>query len=465
MAVANTMNPYTGELIKSYRHDDKADINTKLATLQHSFKAWRNVAVKQRVVVLRQACRYFDSNRELIAKEISAQMGKPLRQAKNEVHGFFERANFLLDNAEQVLSADIISTGISAEQDGIARRIEHSPLGTVLILAAWNYPLLIAVNGVLTALLCGNTVLLKHSSITLSIGLHFEQAFGHIPGYENLIKHLIVDHQALSEIISEAAIDHVIFTGSVAAGQSVYQHTAKQFNQCHLELGGKDGAYVAKDADPVKAAVSIVDGAMYNAGQSCCGIERVYVHEKIYSAFLAKSEELIAGYNMADPMADDCDIGPLSRPQAAVEMQTQIMDAQLKGAKIILGGKTQIIGGSTFFQPTLLTDVNHQMRVMREENFGPIMPVMKVDSDEEALALINDSRYGLTSAIYTNDDELAETFAAQAQTGTVFRNRCDYLDPALPWTGYKDSGIGSGLSQYGFFCLTRPKAINFRLKL
>ncbi len=455
-----TRNPFNGEVIATYECDDLAGINAKVRTVNERFDAWRCVSVGERSRLLLEALTYFDDKRDVIAREITEQMGKPLRQSKNEVNTFFERAHYLLATAEETLAADVLP-----EKDGLCRRIEHVPLGTVMILAVWNYPLLIAVNGVLAALLAGNTVVLKHASSTLSIGDHFERAFGRINGHEGLLRHVVTDHDTLAEALQTSNIHHVVFTGSVQGGQAVYQSTAQRFIECHLELGGKDGAYVDADTDPVKAAEVLVDGAMYNAGQSCCGIERVYAHEKIYESFMAKCRELSDAYRMGNPMDDDTDLGPLIHAKAAEKMEAQIEDACRKGAQVLCGGKKRRIDQGTFFEPTLLTDVTHDMDVMREENFGPIMPVMRVSGYDEAIGLINDSNYGLTSAIFTRDDGMAEQFSREANTGTVFRNRCDTLDPALPWTGVKDSGKGSGLSPFGFYGLTRRKAIHFRQAL
>jgi len=455
-----TRNPFSGEIIGTYACDDLDSINAKIATVNERFKTWRSVPPGERTTLLQEALTYFDDNRDVIAREVTEQMGKPLRQAKNEVTTFFERANYLLAAAEETLAPDVLP-----EKDGLCRRIEHVPLGTVMILAVWNYPLLIAVNGVLAALLAGNTVVLKHAAATLSIGEHFEKAFGRIEGHEGLLKHIVADHDTLAEVLQTSNIHHVVFTGSVKGGQAVYQSTAKRFIECHLELGGKDGAFVDADTDPVKAAEVLVDGAMYNAGQSCCGIERVYAHEEIYDVFVEECRELITAYRLGNPMDDNIDLGPLIHARAAEKMEAQMEDACRKGARVLCGGKKRLIDHGTFFEPTLLADVTHSMDVMREENFGPIMPVMRVSGCDEAVALINDSSYGLTSAIFTRDDRMAEQFSREANTGTVFRNRCDYLDPALPWTGVKDSGKGSGLSRFGFYGLTRRKAIHFRQKL
>ncbi|NQZ55943.1 MAG: aldehyde dehydrogenase family protein [Lentisphaeraceae bacterium] len=453
----HTHNPYTLEQISIYKKDDIAALKTKVSHANTAYEKWHRVNITKRIELLRKALNYFAINRDEVAGDITAEMGKPLNQSYNELKSFFERAEYLLTTAEDALEVQFLP-----ELNDMYRRIEHVPLGTILIISAWNYPLLISINGVLSALLAGNSVLLKHAESTLAIGQHFAKAFGQISGYENLLEHVIADHNLIDDVIENENIHHVIFTGSAKAGHQVYAHTAKRFIECHLELGGKDGAYVAADTDPVSAAEALVDGAMYNAGQSCCGIERVYVHEENYESFIKKCRELIEDYRLGDPMEENCDMGPLGLSKSADLMERQLADALSKRARILCGGQRKIINKGIFFEPTLVVDVNHGMLLMQEENFGPILAVMKVQSDDEAIDLINDSQYGLTAAIFTNDIELTEKFASKVNTGTVFSNRCDYLDPALPWTGVKNSGKGSALSQYGFLGVTRCKTMNFR---
>ncbi|NMP16357.1 aldehyde dehydrogenase family protein [Thalassotalea sp. Y01] len=456
MPITSSRNPYTGDIIAHYPQQSVEQIDDNIRRLQKRFLGWKNTPVAERVEILRHACQYFDVNRDAIAKDITEAMGKPLAQSKNELNGFFERANYLLDNAETFLADEIISA--DSKQ---AQIISHAPFGVVLIVAAWNYPLLIAINGVLTALLAGNTVLLKHASNTIVIGQHFQRAFGLISGHEELLLHCVAEHSVLANVMAQSNINHVVFTGSVAAGEKVYQHSAKQFNHCHLELGGKDAAYVDEGIDVDQVAASLVDGAMYNAGQSCCGIERVYVHHSLYSQFIDACNNLIAKYRLGDPMDETTDMGPLASASAAEAMDQQIQNALSLGAEIVIGGESTSINGATFFNPTLLKHVTNQMLVMQEENFGPILPVMSVQNMQQAITLINDNVYGLTAAIYSHDQDKVAEFADAVDVGTVFQNRCDYLAPALPWTGCKQSGIGSGLSKFGFYGLTRRKAKNF----
>lgn len=451
-------NPFTLQPAGERVGDDSAVVAEKLAIVRRAQAGWARTPVAERVEILRAELAYFDANRETIASDVTSLMGKPLAQSRNELDGFFERAEFLLAAAEGALAPEVLP-----EKPGFHRRIEHVPHGVVLVIAAWNYPLMISLNGVLAALLAGNTVLLKHASSTAPIGDHFEAALGGIGSHAGLLRHILPTHQDVAQLIRERRVDHVVFTGSLEGGRAISRSCGEAMLDCHLELGGKDAAYVAADADPVRAAEAIVDGCMYNAGQSCCGIERVYVHAGLFDAFVGHARELITAYQLGDPADPTTTMGPLAEPGAADLMEQQIEEARAGGAEIALGGRRKMIGAATFFEPTLVLHPTAKMAIMRNENFGPIMPVMKVNDDEEALAHINDCELGLTAAIFTSSPERAEHLAASIDAGTIFMNRCDYLDPALPWTGHKLSGRGSGLSRFSFYGLTRRKAIHFKL--
>lgn len=459
MAKLTTKNPFTQEVTGTFDYDSFDQAKKKVLSLGETQISWSKLALKERLSRVKEALSYWEKNRELIATDICEQMGRPLHHARGEISGLLDRATYLCSIAEATLAPDVFT-----DKPGFDRSIEHVPLGVIFVISAWNYPLLITINSVVPALIAGNTVLLKHSSLTPKIGRHFENAFGKLSGFQ-VLQQTIIDHDVTGKIIESTPIGHVVFTGSVSGGKSILQHTAKKFMMPALELGGKDGAYVHHDADIQQAVDTVVDGAMFNAGQSCCGMERVYVHRKVYDEFIAKSEKLIRTYKLGDPKNEATSMGPLAQAKAANEMTEQVEDAVKRGAKVVVGGKVEKIGQGTFFQPTLMVNVKNDMKVMQEENFGPIMPVMPVDSLEEAIKLINDSEYGLTSAIFTKDLSVAKKFAAEANTGTVFMNRCDYLDPALPWTGVKDSGCGSALSKYGFYHLTRRKGLHFKTKL
>ena len=451
-----TTNPFTGEPFREWEQMDFAALTEATARARAGFVDWRHVPIVERVKRVRAALDYFEANREVIAADITGQMGRPLAQARGEVDGLLERFNYLCDIAPEVLAADGIA--VEAGKENFHREILHEPHGVVLIIAAWNYPLLIAASGVAAALLAGNTVLLKHSTRTLSIGEHFEKAFG----ADGLLQHVVMDHANTARLIEEGDINHVVFTGSVGGGQKIYASTAKRFFDCTLELGGKDGAYVAADADVAQSAAMLVDGAMFNAGQCCCGIERVYVHAAVYNEFLAACLPLVEGYTLGDPLDAASTQGPLAVASSAKLMETQITEAVAADGQVLAGGQARQIGKGTFFEPTLLTVNHNDLAIMQEENFGPLLPVMKVANDAEAIAHLNDSDFGLTSIICTSDQSRAEAFASAVEAGTIFMNRCDYLDPALPWTGVKASGKGASLSRYGLLAMTRPKAIHFR---
>jgi acyl-CoA reductase-like NAD-dependent aldehyde dehydrogenase len=339
-------------------------------------------------------------------------------------------------------------------------RIEHEPLGVVLDIAAWNYPLLVPASVVVPALVAGNAVILKHSPLTPLCGLAFERAFGtlSVPG---LVQNLVVENERAEALIGDPRIDHVSFTGSVATGRRVYAAAAKRLIDAGLELGGKDPAYVAEDADIAFAAENVIDGACYNAGQSCCAVERVYVHESVLAAFLEKAKSALKQYRMGDPLDERTTLGPLARSEAVGFLEKQVEDAVARDAKIVFRGKRPS-GKGSFFEPVLLSGVPNDASAMQEESFGPIVPVASVASDEEAIARMNDSRFGLTASVWTTSGERAERIARELEAGTVYQNRCDYLDPALPWSGWKESGIGSTLSRYGYLGLTKRKSIHFR---
>lgn len=460
MSQIECLNPFSGESTGHFKLESFDEQRSKVSKLKESQKNWRNLSIDERLNLVREGLNYFEKNRDEIAQDISEQMGRPLHYAGGEVNGFFERANYLCSIAKESLKPDILT-----DKEGFERSIEHTPFGTIFIISAWNFPLLITVNSAIPALLSGNTVLLKHSGLTPKIGLHFEKAFKKLGRHDNLLLNSILSHKTTGRVIEELPINHVIFTGSVGGGKQILQHTAKRFINPGLELGGKDAAYVHKDADLDYAVATIVDGGMFNSGQSCCGIERVYVHEDIYDDFLKKAKKLIDQYQTGDPKSEKTTLGPLAQAKAAEYMSQQLEDAKTKGAKVLSGGNSEVINKGTFFQATLISNVTHEMEVMKEENFGPILPVMKIKNIHEAIDLINDSDYGLTCAVFTNDIEVVKKISRHAETGTVFMNRCDYLDPALPWTGVKNSGTGSSLSKYGFYGVTRRKALHFKTKL
>lgn len=448
------VNPYNQEIVCTLPYDRGEKLNQKIAKADAAYQEWRLVPIEKRIAHVTKGLQYFRTHAEEIAREITLQMGKPIREARREVTTFFERAEYMLTISRETLAPDSLPKKV-----GFNRRIEHAPFGPILNIAAWNYPLLIPVNIIVPALLSGNTVLLKHSPRTPLCGQRFEEAFGNLADLP-LVQNLILTNAQTSRLIADTRISYMAFTGSVATGRHVYQLAAKRILPVGLELGGKDAAYVAEDADIKFAVSNIVDGACYNAGQSCCSVERVYVHKKHYAEFLTQAKNLLQQYKLGDPMLDDTTLGPLFSQMDIVKLEAQVEDALKRGAELLLGGKWW---QDNFFLPTLLSDVPNDAMVMQEESFGPIVSVKMVQNDQEALADMADSRYGLTASIWTKSASRAEWFADRLSVGTVYQNRCDYLDPALPWTGAKESGIGSTLSRYGFHALTRPKSIHFRI--
>ncbi len=447
-------NPYTGEPTCEVPYDEPEDVEHDLALAVATQKAWRRVPVDERVRRVSAGLGWFRDHAEEIARDVTRQMGKPIVEARAEVRTFFERAEHML-----AIAADALAPDELPPKPGLVRRIEHEPLGVVLNIAAWNYPLLLPVNVVIPALVAGNVVLLKHSATTPLVGQHFERAFGELdpPG---LVTSLVLTHAATVRLVGDERIDHVAFTGSVEGGRAVHEAAAGRFVGVGLELGGKDPAYVAQDADLDFVVPNVVEGACYNAGQSCCAVERVYVHRKLYDEFLDRACEAVRAYRTGDPMVESTTLGPLAHARAAVLVEEQVRDAVRRGAKVLAGGERL---DRHAFQATVLADCPHDSDVMQDETFGPLVPCRAVSGDDEALARMNDSRYGLTASVWTRDLERAERFARELDAGTVYMNRCDYLDPALPWTGVRDSGRGTTLSRYGFWTLTRRKAVHLRL--
>eukprot|EP00008_Paramoeba_atlantica_P005143 CAMPEP_0201484032 /NCGR_PEP_ID=MMETSP0151_2-20130828/8215_1 /ASSEMBLY_ACC=CAM_ASM_000257 /TAXON_ID=200890 /ORGANISM="Paramoeba atlantica, Strain 621/1 / CCAP 1560/9" /LENGTH=475 /DNA_ID=CAMNT_0047867479 /DNA_START=84 /DNA_END=1511 /DNA_ORIENTATION=+ len=422
-------------------------------------KIWATSSMSDRIAVCQQFMDSFESHRDQIARDITGQTGRPLHYSQGEVNGTYERARAMMELAPQELAPEIIEDGPAA-----FRQITKEPVGTVLVLAPWNYPLLTAVNAIVPAILAGNSVVVKHSFRTPLCADHFADSFGETSAPAGLVQSLQANHELVHQMINDERVGFVSFTGSVEGGHQVYKTVANRFIDVTLELGGKDGAYVAADADIEKAAAGLVDGAFFNAGQSCCGIERVYCHKDVYEKFLELALPIVQGYKLGDPMSKETTMGPMAQPNAPGFLQEQVSRAVEKGARLLCGGSptTDASGKGRFFQPALVADCDHGMDVMTEESFGPILAVAPVDDDDHAVQKINDSCYGLTSAIFTASRERALSLAPRLQVGTVFMNRCDYLDPMLPWTGHKDTGKGVSLSHHGFRGVTKLKGYNFK---
>jgi acyl-CoA reductase-like NAD-dependent aldehyde dehydrogenase len=423
---------------------------------------WKKIPVAERQTVLSRAVDEFVGNADEISSEISWQMGRPVSQTPGEVRGFEERARHMIRIAPAVL-ADM-DAGPKA---GFHRFIRREPLGVVFVIAPWNFPYLTAVNSVIPALMAGNAVLLKHSAQTPLCAERFAAAFAAAGLPENLFQFLHIGHEEALGLIASDGVDFVAFTGSVPAGRAVQAAASKRFIGVGLELGGKDPGYVRSDANLDHAVESLVDGAFFNAGQSCCGIERIYVHQDVYPRFVDAAVALVEQYRLGNPIEPDTNLGPMVRTSAADFVRGQIDEALTAGATAAVDSSKfpADAPGTPYLAPQILLDVDHSMRVMTEESFGPVAGIMKVSSDDEAVALMNDSEFGLTASIWTRDEAAALEIGDRIATGTWFMNRCDYLDPALAWTGVKDSGRGCTLSPMGYEQLTRPKSFHLRVKV
>ncbi len=451
--------PFTGDTACALPLADAAAVRTTLDRARTAWLAFRMSSLRERIALCERAASGIESRGQRIAEDITRMMGKPIAQSLGEVKTCAARARHMIGIAEEAL-ADVELPA----QPGLERRIVREPAGVVLDLPAWNYPLLTAVNCVIPAVLAGNAVIVRHSPRTPLCGEHFARAFAEAGAPDHLVQALVCDHAMSERLVADEDVDHVVFTGSVFGGHRVVLSAVNRFMHPCLELGGNDPAYAAPDCDLAKTVENLVDGAIYNAGQSCCAVERVYVHASIYRRFVEMAEGLVRSYVMGDPQSQKTTLGPIAQPHHVAELEALVDDARSLGARVIVGGNRAAVDGrGRFFEATLVADGQQRMKLFRQEAFGPILPVMPVESDEEALAKMNDSRLGLTASVWTLDRDRAARFARSLECGTVFMNRCDYLDPALPWSGRKDSGRGVSLSALGFEGLTRPKSMHFRL--
>ncbi len=435
------------------------EIVSALERAQEAQAAWRRTSLAQRQALLTRAVDAFVAKKAEIAEEITRQMGRPLAYSPFEVAGFEERARHMI-----AIAPDAMGDIAVEPKAGFTRFIRRDPLGVVFVVAPWNYPYLTAVNSVVPALLAGNAVLLKHSHQTPLCAERFAEAFAAAGLPEGVFQALHMSHGATAKLIAHDGIDFVSFTGSVPGGHAIQEAAAQRFIGAGLELGGKDPAYVRADAKLDHAIENVVDGAFFNSGQSCCGIERVYVDTKVHDEFVEGAAALVRKYVLGNPLEAATTLGPMVRSSAADFVRGQVRDAIAAGAKALVDPKIFPADrdGTPYLAPQVFSQVDHGMRIMTKESFGPVLGIMKVGSDQEAVRLMNDSDYGLTASIWTTDEEAALSIGDRVETGTWFMNRCDYLDPALAWTGVKDSGRGCSLSQIGFEQLTRPKSFHLR---
>ncbi|WP_454658610.1 aldehyde dehydrogenase family protein [Bosea beijingensis] len=428
-----------------------------VARARKAQKAWARRPLDERIaLVLKGVARLNEMGQEVVT-ELAWQMGRPIKYG-GEFKGFNERSNYMASIAQEALAPLVIE-----DSAAFKRFIAREPHGVVFVIAPWNYPYMTAINSVAPALIAGNAVVLKHASQTLLTGERLARAFHEVGVPEEVFANVFLDHETSSRLIAEKQFDFINFTGSVAGGQAIERAAAGTFTGIGLELGGKDPGYVMDDADLDKAVDTLMDGATFNSGQCCCGIERIYVHESLYDAFVEKSVAWVSNYRLGNPLNPETSLGPMAHKRFAQVVREQIAEATAKGARALVDPKLfpQDDGGA-YLAPQVLVDVDHSMTIMREETFGPAVGIMKVRDDAEALALMNDSKYGLTVSLWTGDAERAARLGESLETGTVFMNRADYLDPALCWTGVKETGRGGSLSVIGFHNLTRPKSYHLK---
>jgi acyl-CoA reductase-like NAD-dependent aldehyde dehydrogenase len=455
-----TISPVDGRIYVERPLADAAGIDRALIAARAAQPRWGSRPLGDRCELLARAVDAFVARGPDIAAEITWQMGRPAVHAPGEIRGFEERARYMLKVAPEALAAVVLS-----DKAGFRRQIKRVPLGVAAVVAPWNYPYLTAVNAVLPALIAGNAVILKHSHQTPLCAERFLEVFASAGVPAGVFQFLHLSHDDTARLMGDSRIASVCFTGSVAGGRAVVAATASGFATSGLELGGKDPAYVRVDANLAQAIDTLTDGAFFNAGQSCCGIKRIYVAAARYEEFVAGVVDLAEKYRLGSPLDPQTTLGPMVRTSAAEAVRAQVREAVARGARQLIDERRFAASapGTPYLAPQVLVDVDHSMAIMREETFGPAVGIMKVASDQEAVRLMNDSEFGLTAAIFSTDAARAEALGDELETGTVFLNRCDYLDPALAWTGVKNSGRGCTLSRVGFEQLTRPKSYHFKV--
>ncbi|MEP3437634.1 MAG: aldehyde dehydrogenase family protein [Hoeflea sp.] len=460
MSSLKLISPIDGSV---YAERPVMELNAAAAAVARSRKAqkdWARRPLEERIALVSAGVARLNEMSDEVVPELAWMMGRPIRYG-GEFGGVNERSNYMAEIAARALAPIEIENSARFE-----RRIEHVPHGVVFVVAPWNYPYMTAINTVVPALIAGNTVVLKHATQTLLVGERMVRAFSEAGLPDDVFINLFLDHPGTEKLISAGSFNFINFTGSVGGGKAIERAAAGTFTGLGLELGGKDPGYVMEDADLDWAVDTLMDGAMFNAGQCCCGIERLYIARPLYDAFVEKAAAWVtSGLKLGNPLEQDTTIGPMANVRFAREVRAQTEQAIASGARGLIDPKQfPADDGGAYLMPQVLVDVTHDMRVMRDESFGPVVGIMPVDSDEEALALMNDCQFGLTASLWTNDTERAARIGGEIETGTVFMNRADYLDPALCWTGCKATGRGGSLSEIGFHNLTRPKSYHMRKK-
>jgi acyl-CoA reductase-like NAD-dependent aldehyde dehydrogenase len=448
-------NPANGEVAATLDADDPRSVRAKYMQSRAAQPGWARTPLKKRLEAIARFRDLVARESDRLARVLTTEVGKPIAQSRNELKGLLPRIDFFLEETARTLKPEKVSADAAMEE-----RITHEPLGVVANISAWNYPWFVGSNVFVPALLAGNTVLYKPSEFASMTGLEIARLL-HESGIPEDVFTPLVGGRETGAALLKQPVDGVFFTGSYATGRRIAEAVRWRMVKLQLELGGKDPVYVCDDVDIAKAAAGIADGAFYNTGQSCCSVERIYVNEKVFKPFVDAFVAEVKGYKRGDPVDDKTYIGPLTRAPQVKVLEAQVKDAKKKGAKVLTGG-APIRARGNWFEPTVLVDVNHTMDVMREESFGPVIGIMPVKNDAEAMKLMNDTEYGLTAGVYTRDRKRAEKILAGVSSGSVYWNCCDRVSPRLPWSGVGNSGIGLTLSTYGIETFTRPKAWHLR---
>lgn len=458
MSKITCTSPIDGSVYIEKDCQSAAEVEPLLVKARSAQIKWAKTDLNERISLVKAAVAKLEEMNDEIVIELAHQMGRPVRYG-GEIGGVKERTDYMCSIAEENLAPTIIESS-----DQFERYLAKEALGLVFVIAPWNYPFLTAINTIMPALVAGNAVVLKHASQTILAGDRLKKAFNDAGLPEGIFTNIVTSHDVTSELIASRAFDFVNFTGSVGGGRQIEKAAAGTFVGVGLELGGKDPAYVRADADLDAAVETLIDGAMFNSGQCCCGIERIYVDESLFDDFVAKAKNIVEKYVLGNPLDSETTLGPMAHVRFADEVRGQIKDALAAGATSVIDRTLfpRDFGSDAYLAPEILIDVDHSMSVMTEESFGPVVGIMKVSSDDQAIELMNDSIYGLTASIWTKDTAAAADIGSQIKTGTVFMNRCDYLDPALCWTGCKETGRGMTLSHLGFQSVTRPKSYHLK---
>ncbi len=457
MTTIKCISPIDGSVYAERESLPLASAKATIAKARLAQKAWKKRPLSERIALVQAGVVELGKMNDEIVLELAHMMGRPVRYG-GEFGGVEERASGMAAIAVKALAPLVVE-----DSGDFERRIMREPHGVVLVIAPWNYPYLTAINTVAPALIAGNAVVLKHASQTLLAGERMVEAFVKAGVPADLFQNIFLDHATTSALIADNQFDFVNFTGSVGGGQEMERAAAGTFTGVGTELGGKDPGYVMDDADVDAAVDTLIDAAMFNSGQCCCGIERIYVIDSLYDEFVEKAVKIVEGYKLGNPLDAETTIGPMANIRFADEVRAQTREAIADGAVAMIDpAKFPEDDGGTYLMPQILTNVTNEMRVMRDESFGPVVGIMKVSSDEEAITLMNDSEFGLTASLWTADPERAAAIGAELETGTVFMNRADYLDPGLCWTGCKNTGRGGALSVIGFQNLTHPKSYHLK---